>query len=139
VAQLGRQLQQLGLTDTAKLSSGAQTVWRLKAQFRREIMEELGVNSVQELNTKLSGLWGYFTRDWLILTVPAPSDPNRSRRPNHPLWSELAAVARGDSDKSRLKRFRAARLLGRHRPTRVVDFSFGRDRRDAWGSIERNA
>lgn len=67
---------------------GEHSVWRLEFQFRRPVLKELGVLTVDDLSANLDGLWKYAMTDWLYLTMPG-KDSNRSRWPIHPLWTHL--------------------------------------------------
>jgi hypothetical protein len=66
-----------------------ETVWRLEFQFRRAVLKELGVNTFDELDEALDGLWSYATGSWLRLADPASTIKKRADLPNHPLWDEL--------------------------------------------------
>ena len=67
-------------------------VWRLEFQFKREVLDQLGLNSVPGVLGNLNGLWSYVTTEWLKLTMPSESDKTRSRWPIHPLWIALASI-----------------------------------------------
>ncbi len=69
-----------------------QAVWRLEFQFKREVLDQLGLSSVPGVLGNLNGLWSYATTEWLKLTIPSESDKTRSRWPIHPLWMLLASV-----------------------------------------------
>lgn len=69
-----------------------QPVWRLEFQFKREVLDQLGLNSVPGVLGNLNGLWSYVTTEWLKLTIPSDSDKTRSRWPIHPLWIALASI-----------------------------------------------
>jgi len=109
IMQKSRAFYFLGLWKAKGWIAG-EDVWRLKTQFRREVLEQLGVGSPLSLESKLQGLWRYFTEDWLRLAVPSASDHNPTRWPTHPLWCALAAVSWGQDDQLRLKRFRKQRI-----------------------------
>lgn len=64
---------------------GEQAVWRLEFQFKREVLDQLGLSSVPGVLGNLNGLWSYATTEWLKLTIPSESDQTRSRWPIHPL------------------------------------------------------
>lgn len=87
-----------------------QSVWRLEFQFKREVLNELGVTSIPLLLSSLPGLWGYAVGSWLRLTVPNPDDATQTRWPNHPLWDRLAGVSWGSADGVPLGRLRKTRL-----------------------------
>lgn len=67
-------------------------VWRLEFQFKREVLDQLGLNSMRSVIANLNGLWSYVTTEWLKLTMPNYDDKTRSRWPVHPLWVALASI-----------------------------------------------
>lgn len=67
-------------------------VWRLEFQFKREIIDQLGLSSLPSVMSSISGLWSYACTEWLKLTIPSETDKTRSRWPIHPLWVLLASV-----------------------------------------------
>lgn len=69
-----------------------QPVWRLEFQFKREVLDQLGLNSVPAVLGNLNGLWSYGTTEWLKLTIPSETDKTRSRWPIHPLWLALSSI-----------------------------------------------
>ena len=71
---------------------GVQPVWRLEFQFKREILDQLGLEGLPSVLNHLNGLWSYATIEWLKLTIPSASDHTRSRWPVHPLWMALASI-----------------------------------------------
>ena len=87
----------------------AEPVWRLEGQFRREVLEQLGIQSPESLSDRLQGLWTYFAEDWLRLAIPT-ADHNPSRWPTHPFWTAIAGASWGQDDQPRLKRFRKQRI-----------------------------
>jgi hypothetical protein len=71
---------------------GEQAVWRLEFQFKREVLDQLGMSSLPGVLGNLNGLWSYVTTEWLKLTIPSDTDQTRSRWPIHPLWMLLASI-----------------------------------------------
>ncbi|NMM28955.1 MAG: replication initiation factor [Glaciimonas sp.] len=69
-----------------------QPVWRLEFQFKREVLDQLGLNSMPAVLGNLNGLWSYGTTEWLKLTIPSETDKTRSRWPVHPLWLALSSI-----------------------------------------------
>jgi len=69
-----------------------QPVWRLEFQFKREVLDQLGLNSLPGVLDNLNGLWSYVTTEWLKLTIPSDTDKTRSRWPIHPLWMDVASI-----------------------------------------------
>lgn len=85
-------------------------VWRQEFQLRREVLKQLGLNTVPELLNSFDGLWRYLTQDWLRLTVPNPNDATRTRWPTHPAWQSISEVFdQFTDDRPRLTRFRPQR------------------------------
>jgi hypothetical protein len=71
---------------------GATPVWRLEFEFRREVLDQLNLDSLPGVLGNLDGLWSYASTEWLTLRMPVESDRTRSRWPIHPLWMALASV-----------------------------------------------
>jgi len=71
---------------------GQNRIWRMEFQFNREILRQLGVKSFNEAKANLNGLWSYASTEWLRLTLPSKTDPNRSRWSVHPLWGYIASI-----------------------------------------------
>ncbi len=71
---------------------GELPVWRQEFQYRRELLDQLGVVKLYQVLHHLNGLWSYATTEWLRLAIPDPGDRNRSRWPIHPLWVALASI-----------------------------------------------
>ncbi len=71
---------------------GESDIWRLEFQYRRDVLKELLILSVEQLIDKLPALWVYSTRDWLKLTLPSETDTTQSRWSLHPLWLKLIAA-----------------------------------------------
>jgi hypothetical protein len=67
-------------------------VWRMEFQFKREVLDQLGLGSLPRALSNLNGMWSYAATDWLKLTLPSSSDKTRSRWPVHPMWVALAAI-----------------------------------------------
>lgn len=89
---------------------GGEPVWRLEAQLRRQVLKELGIETLDKALQNLGGAWRYVTEDWLRLCEPNPEDANRSRWPVCPLWAELAAVIWASPNQQRLSRCRLSRI-----------------------------
>lgn len=89
---------------------GELPVWRMEFQFRRAVLREMGVDSTQDLDEKLNGLWQYACQKWLRLTTPSKTDSARSRWPDHPLWTALTKASFGRGDLKPLHRTRKERL-----------------------------
>lgn len=65
-------------------------VWRIEFQLRRTVLREMGVETVDDLITKVAGLWVYLTGSWFSLRVH--DNPNPTRRTIHPFWQTVQAV-----------------------------------------------
>ncbi|GLX68319.1 replication initiation factor [Paenibacillus glycanilyticus] len=52
-------------------------VWRVEFQLRRPVLKELSVDTIEQLNEKMSELWSYLTQEWL--TIRQPKKDNTSR------------------------------------------------------------
>lgn len=78
---------------------GEQPVWRLEFEFKREVLHQLGIETVPELLARRAALW-YYAMCWLRLAVPSSTDNSKDRWPNHPLWDVLTqanwGVERGE-------------------------------------------
>lgn len=72
--------------------NGAHPVWRLEFEFRREILAQLGLDSLNAVLDHRNGLWSYGTTDWLKLCEPNPQDQTRSRWAIQPLWMDVADI-----------------------------------------------
>lgn len=90
-----------------------QPVWRLEFQFKREVLDQLGLNSVPGVLDNLNGLWSYVTTEWLKLTMPSDSDKTRSRWPVHPLWMALASIDWETSGGPLLREYSPSRAPGK--------------------------
>lgn len=89
---------------------GNSQVWRMEFQVKREALVSLDVLKVEHLLESQAGMWRYFTEDWLRLAVPSSTDGNQTRWPNHPLWSDISAAFRQESEQPKLARFSPMRL-----------------------------
>jgi hypothetical protein len=89
---------------------GELPVWRLEFQFRRPVILETGVNSTDDLEKSLNGLWQYACQNWLRLTLPSNTDTAKTRWLDHPLWVELKEARFNGGDVSPLYRTRKERL-----------------------------
>lgn len=67
-------------------------VWRLEFQFKREILHQLGLDTLPSIMSNLNGLWSYATTQWLKLAIPSETDKTRSRWDIHPLWELLSSI-----------------------------------------------
>lgn len=68
------------------------TVWRSEFEFRRSVLEQFGLTTLEQVLDSLAGIWQYATFGALRLALPTLSDTTRSRWPDHPLWKALKDV-----------------------------------------------
>jgi hypothetical protein len=87
-----------------------QKVWRLEFQYKREILKELQLSSIDELIPNQGPLWRFASGDWLRLCLPNDKDTNSSRWPLHPLWSSLSEINWKDNPEKSLQRVRKERI-----------------------------
>jgi len=66
-------------------------VWRVEFQVRRQALKELGIDSLDDLESGIAGIWRYLTSDWASLRLP--DDENSARRTVHPLWQTVQGAA----------------------------------------------
>jgi hypothetical protein len=66
-------------------------VWRIEFEIRREVLGQVGIDTLDDLFTKVGGAWGTAT-DWLSLRVPTPDD-TRSRWPIDPAWAAVSQAS----------------------------------------------
>ncbi len=66
-------------------------VWRVEYQFRREVLAEHHLKTVDEVIASVQDLWHYGSVKWLTLRTPT-ADPRRRRWPLDPTWEEVQAV-----------------------------------------------
>ena len=66
-------------------------VWRLELQYRRPVLVEFGLRSVDEVLAGVQDLWRYGTGEWLTLRTPT-ADPRPHRWPVDARWRDVAAV-----------------------------------------------
>jgi hypothetical protein len=99
----------LPLWQAAGWKSG-EPIWRVEFQFRREVLAQHDLVSLDSVMANLNGLWSYASTEWLRLTIPNPDDQTRSRWPLHPLWGYLSSID-WETDGGPLERsFKATRL-----------------------------
>jgi hypothetical protein len=79
------------LPDLWRDADEAQPVWRLEFQFRRPVLVEFHLRSVDEVLAGLQDLWRYATASWLSFRTPT-RDRRERRWPVDPFWEEVRAV-----------------------------------------------
>ena len=88
---------------------GIEPVWRLEFEFKREVLQQLGLDDLPSVMDSLAGLWSYATNDWLRLCLPNDDDKTRSRWPAHPLWQLLSSVDWAQDGGPMLRTYRPVR------------------------------
>lgn len=88
---------------------GQMPVWRMEFQFKREVLDQLELDSLGAVLEHQAGLWSYATTDWLRLCMPTKEDKTRSRWPIHPLWLALSSLDWGTSGGPLLRKYTASR------------------------------
>ena len=91
---------------------GEQPVWRMEFEFKRELLVQLGLDSVHSVLHGRDGLWAYATEKWLRLCVPSETDDTRSRWPLHPLWQALQEVDWNGDGGPLLRTYKPSRAPG---------------------------
>ena len=79
------------LPDLSGVDGQAELVWRLEFQFRRKVLVEFRLRSVEETLASLQDLWRYAAGDWLSLRTPT-NNHQRTRWPVDPLWREVQVI-----------------------------------------------
>lgn len=67
----------------------ASDVWRTEYQLRRTVLKQFGVNSVDDLEDKLGGIWEYLAEKWFSLRLL--DDDQQNRRSVLPWWADVEA------------------------------------------------
>lgn len=62
-------------------------IWRIEFQVRRPALKQFGINSLDDLQEKQAGLWGYLTTKWFSLRLP--DNDKAERKTVHPFWSAV--------------------------------------------------
>lgn len=71
------------------------TVWRAEGRFRRSVLAQFGLDTLEEVLGSLGCLWRYLTETSIRLTEPSQTDATRARWPNLGLWDQLSQIAWG--------------------------------------------
>ena len=66
-------------------------VWRLEFQFRRKVLVEFHLRSLEDSLASLQDLWRYGVGAWLSLRIPT-TNRQRTRWPVDPLWQQIQAI-----------------------------------------------
>ncbi len=59
-------------------------IWRIEFQVRRPALKQFGINSLDDLKEKQTGLWLYLTSKWFSLRLP--DNEKAERKTIHPFW-----------------------------------------------------
>jgi hypothetical protein len=69
-------------------------VTRVEFQLRRDVLKQMGINTLKDLEKKKVGLWRYCTEEWTRLSVKPVDRKNRhqDRSLIHPWWHEVQQI-----------------------------------------------
>jgi hypothetical protein len=62
-------------------------IWRMEFQIRRPALKKFGINSLDDLKEKQTGVWQYLTSKWFSLRIP--DNEKAERKTIHPLWCDV--------------------------------------------------
>src|SRR5262249_2226974 len=79
------------LPDLWGADGQSEPVWRLEFQFRRKVLVEFHLRSVEDTLASLQDLWRYATTDWLTLRTPT-ANQQRTRWPVDRLWQGIQTI-----------------------------------------------
>ena len=79
------------LPDLWGIDTQAGPVWRLEFQFRRKVLVEFHLRSLEDTLASFQDLWRYAVSEWLTLRIPT-ANRQRARWPVDPLWQEIPAI-----------------------------------------------
>lgn len=80
----------------------ADDIWRIEFQIRRPALKEFGIDSLNDLDEKKSGLWLHLTTKWFSLRLP--DNDKAERRSVHPFWSAVQESFNQEAPISPIKR-----------------------------------
>jgi hypothetical protein len=66
-------------------------VWRIEAQFKRAVLVEFELRTLDETLGRIQDLWRYVTGTWLTYRRPTP-DARERRWPVDPVWEAIQAI-----------------------------------------------
>jgi hypothetical protein len=89
----------------------AEDVWRFEFQLRRPALKQFGINTIEDLREKQSGLWGYLTSKWFSLRIP--DNEKAERRTVHPLWQAVQGSFKQGDTGNEVKRIYRLETSGR--------------------------
>jgi len=78
---------------------------RVEFQIRREVIKELGLDTVNDLFDKIAGLWNYCTEKWL--KFQARPGKHHTQRTTLPWWEVVQQGFKGDQGEHSLIRSKA--------------------------------
>src|ERR1700730_15605191 len=79
------------LPDLWGIEDEDRPVWRVEFQYRRKVLVEFHLRSVEDTVASIQDLWRYATEEWLSLRTPT-TDRRERRWPVDPLWEEVRAI-----------------------------------------------
>lgn len=68
---------------------GETPVTRVEFQLRRDVLKEMGIETVEAVRARMGDLWRYLSNDWLRLVEYRRADTNRDRWPVRPFWRRV--------------------------------------------------
>lgn len=71
------------------------TVWRAEGRFRRSVLAQFALDTLEDALRSLGCLWRYLTETSIRLTEPSQTDATRARWPNLALWDQLSRIEWG--------------------------------------------
>lgn len=71
---------------------GPEDVWRVEFQLRRETLKDLGVDNLDDLLSRLGGIWRYLTEEWFSLRQL--DNEKQDRRTLFPWWKVVQEINR---------------------------------------------
>jgi hypothetical protein len=83
---------------------GAEDVWRLEFQLRRETLAAFDLVPYEKTIASLTELWEYATQQWLRHTYPSSTDLTQSRWPNSSFWQSIQSAEWPEGDSAPLCR-----------------------------------
>ena len=80
----------------------AENVWRVEYQLRRPALKQFGINSLEDLKEKQSGVWHYLTTKWFSLRLP--DNEKTERRTIQPFWRAVQECFKQNTNEISVKR-----------------------------------
>lgn len=83
--------------------NGLDAIARVEMRNKREILHEMGIETMEDLFEKLPNSWAYSTQQWIRHTVPT-ADKNSARWPESQWWQVVQGASFGRDDKDPAQR-----------------------------------